>query len=205
MFEEVKELIEVLQKLPTIGPKTAEKITFFLIEDNNKSDESNLFKEIIDAMLKLKSNIIECSNCYSITIKSQNPCRICTNKERENKICIVSNIKDVIYIEETNSYFGKYHVLKGLINPIENITPEKLTIEKLINRIELENISEIIFALPTNLEGETTINYIAKKIKKINNLITLTKLGIGLPAGSELDYADKITIINALKERKQIT
>ncbi|MGB9638664.1 MAG: recombination mediator RecR [bacterium] len=199
MFEEVKELIEVLQKLPTIGPKTAEKITFFLI-----TDQSNLFKEIIDAISKLKTNITECSNCYSITIKSQNPCKICISKERENKICIVSNVKDVIHIEETNSYFGKYHVLKGLINPIENITPEKLTIEKLINRIESENISEIIFALPTNLEGETTINYIAKKIKKINNSIILTKLGIGIPAGSELDYADKITIINALKERKEI-
>jgi len=200
MFEEIKELIEVLQKLPSIGYKTAEKITFFLI-----SDESDLFKEIINAISNLKNNIIECSNCYAITMKTINPCKICVSKERENKICLVSNIKDVIHIEETNSYFGKYHVLKGLINPIENITPEKLTIEKLIKRIEVEKIAEVIFALPTTLEGETTINYISKKIKKINNSIILTKLGIGLPAGSELDYADKITIINAIKERKKIT
>jgi recombination protein RecR len=200
MFEEIKELIEVLQKLPSIGYKTAEKITFFLI-----SDESDLFKEIINAISNLKNNIIECSNCYSITMRTINPCNICISQERENKICVVSNIKDVIHIEETNSYFGKYHVLKGLINPIENITPEKLTIEKLIKRIEVEKITEVIFALPTTLEGETTINYISKKIKKINNSIILTKLGIGLPAGSELDYADKITIINAIKERKKIT
>ncbi|MCX7870165.1 MAG: recombination mediator RecR [bacterium] len=199
MFEEVKELIEVLQKLPTIGPKTAEKITFFLI-----TDESNLSNEIINAISKLKENIIECSNCYSITIKFQNPCKFCISKERENKICVVSNVKDVIHIEETNSYHGKYHVLKGLINPLENMTPDKLTIEKLIKRIEIENVKEVIFALPTNLEGETTINYIAKKIKKIDDNIILTKLAIGLPAGSELDYADKITIINALKERKKI-
>lgn len=200
MFEEIKELIEVLQKLPSIGYKTAEKITFFLV-----SDESDLFKEIINAISNLKNNIIECSNCYSITMSAINPCKICISKEKENKICVVSNIKDVIHIEETNSYFGKYHVLKGLINPIENITPEKLTIEKLIKRIEVEKITEVIFALPTTLEGETTINYISKKIKKINDSIILTKLGIGLPAGSELDYADKITIINAIKERKKIT
>ncbi len=149
MFEEIKELIEVLQKLPTIGPKTAEKITFFLI-----SDESNLSNEIINAISKLKENIIECSNCYSITIKFQNPCNFCISKERENKICVVSNVKDVIHIEETNSYYGKYHVLKGLINPIENITPDKLTIEKLLKRIESEDIKEVIFALPTNLEGK---------------------------------------------------
>jgi recombination protein RecR len=200
MFEEIKELIEVLQKLPSIGYKTAEKITFFLV-----SDESDLSKEIINAISNLKNNIIECSNCYSITMRNINPCKICISKERENKICVVSNIRDVIHIEETNSYFGKYHVLKGLINPIENITPEKLTIEKLIKRIEVEKIAEVIFALPTTLEGETTINYISKKIKKINDSIILTKLGIGLPAGSELDYADKITIINAIKERKKIT
>jgi recombination protein RecR len=200
MFEEIKELIEVLQKLPSIGYKTAEKITFFLI-----SDKSDLFKEIINAISNLKNNIIECSNCYAITMRTFNPCNICISKERENKICVVSNIKDIIHIEETNSYFGKYHVLKGLINPIENITPEKLTIEKLIKRIEVEKITEVIFALPTTLEGETTINYISKKIKKVNDSIILTKLGIGLPAGSELDYADKITIINAIKERKKIT
>ena len=199
MFKEIRELIEILQKLPTVGPKTAEKITFFII-----SDQSNLYLEIIDSIKRLKSNITECVNCYFLTKTTENPCKICNDTQREKKICVVSNIKDVIHIEETNSYFGKYHVLKGLINPIENITPDKLTIEELLKRIEKEEIEEVIFALPTNLEGDTTINYITRKIKKIKPDIILTKLAIGLPAGSELDYADKITIINAIQERKKI-
>ncbi|MCS6955582.1 MAG: recombination mediator RecR [Candidatus Calescibacterium sp.] len=197
-YQEISKLIDVLQKLPLVGPRTSEKIAFFLIQ----ADE-NLVNEIIDSIRELKNNITKCHNCFGITSFGFDPCSICIDKNREQVLCVVENFKDQIFIESSQFYNGKYHVLEGLINPIEGKTPDKLRIKELLHRIDKENIKEVLFAIPSSIEGDITVEYVVNKIREKKELV-FSRLAIGIPAGSELENIDKITLINALKNRKMI-
>jgi len=194
----IKKLIEEFSKLPTVGPKTAERFVFYLLRKNNQE-----LKALSEAILSLKNNIKLCQNCFSVS--ETNPCSLCTNPNRSKEsICVVATYRDLLNVEKTKQYNGQYHILGGVINPIEGFTPDKLTIKQLINKVNNQNIKEVIIALNPNLEGETTTLYLNKTIKQINQKIKISRIARGLPIGSDLEYADEMTISNALKYRNEI-
>ncbi|MCS7165199.1 MAG: recombination mediator RecR [Candidatus Calescibacterium sp.] len=197
-YPEISKVIEVFQKLPLVGPKTSEKIAFFLVQA-----DQTLINEIIGSIRELRSNIKKCSNCFGITSVERDPCSICIDNNREPILCIVEDFKDQILIESAQNFNGKYHILEGLINPIEGKTPEKLRIKELIDRVHQENVKEILFAIPSSIEGDITVEYIVSKLKQRKSLV-FSRLAVGVPAGSHLEDIDKITLINALKNRKRI-
>lgn len=198
-YPEISKLIEVFQKLPLVGPKTAEKIAYFIIQTDDKT-----INEIIESIKDVKNNITRCINCFCLTTQNINPCPICIDKNREPIICVVQEFKDQLLIDESINFSGKYHALEGLINPIEGKTPDKLKIKELIERIKKENIREIVFAIPSSIDGDITVEYISEKIKKSMDGIILSRIAVGIPAGSELENIDKITLTNAINNRKKI-
>ena len=186
----------MFSKLPTVGPKTAERYVFYLLKQN--SEELQKFAQSI---AELKENIRICEKCFSVSESS--PCEVCSSSNRDkNTICVVSNTRDMISIESTRNYNGVYHILGGVLNAIEGIKPEELNIKKLLERIQKDNIKEAILALSPTLEGETTSMYLAKILRPLN--IKITRLAKGLPMGSDLEYADEITITNALNNRNAL-
>ena len=200
----IQNLFNQFNKLPGIGTKTAEKFVFYLLKQpKEKLKEFNL------AFESLEKKIIKCPLCFNFTEEknSQNLCSICADPRRDKLIlCIVAEPQDLLTIEKTNEYFGPYHILDGTINAIKEIGPEKLKIKELIQRIRNSQhsipIKEIILAFNPDIEGETTILYLLKIFKPLK--IKITRLARGLPMGSELEYADEITLTNALKNRQNI-
>lgn len=192
----IANLIEALTELPSVGPKTAERYAFYLL----KSAPEKL-NRLTQALLLLKIDTLICSNCYAF---SENEiCPICADKNRQNGLlCIVENTQDLLSIEATKQYSGQYFVLGGLINTIEDVRPEHLNIEKLIKRIKAGEIKEIIIALNFTIEGETTTLYLKKILKKYP--IKISRLAKGLPAGSDLEYADEMTLATALNYRHEM-
>lgn len=193
----VKNLIEQFTRLPGIGPKTAERLVFYLL----KQPKENLVKFGL-TLQNLQNKITVCQQCYNFA--ETNPCLICQDKKRNQKlICVVAKPQDIIALEKTNEYQGVYHILGGLIDPLEGITPDKLKIKELVERIKKDGVLEIILALNSDMPGETTILYLTKLLKQFKN-IKISRLAQGLPIGSELEYADEITLSNALKGRKEV-
>lgn len=193
----VKNLIDQFTKLPGIGPKTAERLVFYLL----KQPKENLVKFGL-TLQNLQNKITICQQCYNFA--ESNPCLICQDKKRNQKlICVVAKPQDIFALEKTNEYQGVYHVLGGLIDPLSGITPDKLKIRELVERIKKDGVLEIILALNSDMPGETTILYLTKLLKQFKN-IKISRLAQGLPIGSELEYADEITLSNALKGRKEI-
>ncbi len=193
--EAINRLINKLSELPSVGPKTAERYVFYLL----KKDQASL-DELSAAIKELKEKTFTCSSCQ--VISGTNPCPICSNSNRDQEVlCLVENTQDLIAIESTKQYNGKYFVLGGLINVIKEIGPENLEIRKLLKKINSENIKEIIIALNFNIEGETTSLYL-KRI--LGDKIKISRLARGLPAGSDLEYVDEITLASALKNRSQL-
>ncbi|NLZ74373.1 recombination protein RecR [Candidatus Falkowbacteria bacterium] len=191
----IQNLIEKLSTLPSVGPKTAERYAFYLLR---QSDDS--LNSLAEAIKDLKTKTTLCASCQAIT--ETNPCAICSSLERANDIlCVVENTQDLLAIEATKQFTGKYFVLGGLINTINDIKPEDLNVKKLIKRIKTDHIKEIILALNFTLEGETTSLYLTKLLR---NHLKVTRLAKGLPAGSDLEYADETTLSNALKYRNEI-
>ncbi len=191
----IQNLIEKLSALPSVGPKTAERYVFHLLRQSDES-LSNLAEAIKD--LKIKTTI--CSNCQAITEK--NPCSICADQNRLNDtLCLVENTQDLLTIEATRQYSGKYFVLGGLINTINEVRPDDLNIAKLLKHIKNNKINEVILALNFTLEGETTSLYLNKLLR---DHLKITRLAKGLPAGSDLEYADETTLASALKYRNEI-
>lgn len=192
----IQNLINKLTDLPSVGPKTAERYVFYLL---NQSPQylQDLSKNIAD----LKSNLKECQRCLSIS--ESDPCTICADNNRDNSIiCIVEDSRDLLAIESGGGYNGLYFVLGGTINTIEGIKPEHLNIKKLMGRIEKEGaLKEIILALNPTMEGETTAQYLSKLLKPYN--LNITRLARGLPMGSDLEYVDEMTMANALKYRNK--
>ncbi len=194
--ESIQKLIEEFNKLPGIGPKTSERFVFYLL----KQSKLELEKFAL-ALSHLKDKIKTCSVCYNFTEKD--PCEICGDKKRDQKtICVVAESPDQEAIEKTSEYHGSYHVLGGTINQVEGIGPENLRIQELINRLKKDHLKEIIIALNPDMEGESTALYLVRLLKPYK--IKITRLARGLPMGSDLEYADEITLTNALAGRKEI-
>ena len=189
-------LIECFQKLPSIGPKTATRLALHVI----KMPLSNV-SEFADALMDAKTKITYCENCFNISCSS--PCEICSDHTRNKKIiCVVSETKDLMAIEKTNEYHGLYHVLQGLISPIDGIGVDDIRIKELLYRINQNDIEEVILALNPSVEGEATAMYLNKLLKPFN--IKITRIAFGLPMGSELEYADEMTLARALDGRVEI-
>lgn len=194
--EALQKLIESFQRFPGIGPKTAERLAFFAF---TKLKEEDLI-EFSTNLLNLKNQIRYCEQCGFIT--DQHICDICSNPLREDKILVVEGSKDVIVFEKTNQYNGKYHVLNGLISPLKGVSPDDINIQSLFERIKKEKINEVIIATSATIEGEMTALYI-KKISEESG-IEVARIGYGLPAGGDIEYADEITLIKALEGRKRM-
>lgn len=189
-------LIEQFQKFPSVGPKSAQRMAFFLLR-MSKNDVENFAKTIIEA----KANTKTCEICFNISNTS--PCEICSLNSRDRStICVVSESKDLIAIEKTNEYKGLYHVLQGLISPLDGIGAEDIRIKELLNRLTDESIKEVILALNPSVEGEATSLYLTKLIKPFG--IKVSRIAFGLPVGADLEYADEITIAKAIEGRHEI-
>ncbi|MBI4122639.1 MAG: recombination protein RecR [Parcubacteria group bacterium] len=194
----IQNLVEHFTTLPGIGPKTAEKLVFFLLRRSPKD-----LHDFGRALANLAENVTLCGVCQNFT--DQNPCAICANPRRDQTtICVVADPLDLVALEASHSFRGVYHVLGHNINPLEGITPNDIRIKELQSRIENANppIQEIILGLDANNEGETTALYLARLLKKYP--VTLTRIGKGLPMGSDMEYADSVTLSNALEGRREI-
>lgn len=190
--ESVNTLIEEFAKLPSIGPKTAERLVFYLL----KTGENQTLGE---AALQLTDGLMRCEVCQNFSTNTT--CGICINPSRSDAlICVVSAPLDIVAIEKTGLYKGKYHVLHGVISPIDGIGPDDLEIASLLQRIDKKKPEEVILATNPNLEGETTALYILRKLQE--NGIKVTKLAHGLPIGGDLEYADQMTLGRALDNRQ---
>ena len=194
--ETVNKLINQFEKLPGIGHKTAVRLAFYILE----SDE-NVAKEFSETLVKAKKNVKFCSICYNLTEKD--PCDICSNSKRdESTICVVENVKDVIAMEKTHEYKGKYHVLHGSISPMNNVSAGDIKIKELLERLKDDSIKEVILATNPTVEGEATAMYISRLIKPLG--IKVTRIAHGIPVGGDLEYTDEITLTKALEGRREI-
>jgi recombination protein RecR len=197
----ITNLIESFEKLPGIGPRTAQRLAFYLLH----VPQSRL-DEFAENLSKLKQSTVICSVCKNVA--EMDPCPICSDSSRDSScIMVVEEPLDLIAFERTSKYKGLYHVLHGRISPLENIGPDEIYIDDLLSRVSSieSRVSEIIIATNPNMEGEATAMYIAKEIKKLpNSKIKITKLGMGIPTGADLEYADEVTLTQALSGRREL-
>ena len=195
-IKSVENLINEFRKLPGIGPKSAKRIVFYLL----KFPENSIAK-FARSLIEMKEKVKFCRQCYNLTEKDI--CHICKDESRDRKkICIVEEVSDVIIIEKTGEYRGLYHILGGLLSPIENIGPDEIRIPGLIERVKTNDIEEVIIALNPTVEGESTAMYVKKMLSPLE--VKVTKLASGLPVGSDLEYADEITISRAISNRREL-
>jgi len=199
----IEKLIESFEKLPGIGPKTASRLTFYLLHVPQIQ-----LDEFSEALKNLKKATVYCSRCFNIA--EEDPCSICADLTRNDSfVCVVEQPIDILSIEKTGKYRGVYHVLHGAINPLNNIGPDEIKIAELLGRIKSGKIKEIILATNPNMEGEATAMYIKREIanlkSRISNLpeIIVTRLAHGLPVGGDLEYADEVTLARALEGRRE--
>ncbi|MCC3266330.1 recombination mediator RecR [Arthrobacter gengyunqii] len=193
----VQELIDELGRLPGIGPKSAQRIAFHILE----ADPEDM-RKLASSIVTVKDKVKFCSICGNVT--EQETCTICRDSRRDpTMICVVEESKDVIAVERTRSFRGRYHVLGGAINPIAGIGPDQLRIRELLSRLSDEQISEIIIATDPNLEGEATATYLSRMLKTLG--INVTRLASGLPVGGDLEYADEITLGRAFEGRRSMS
>lgn len=194
--EPVTRLIEAFAQLPGIGPKTASRLTFYLLRRPAEQAEA-----LADALRDLKRKITFCSTCFNIT--EQNPCAICEDEGRDRSIiCVVEEPLDVLAIDRTGEYRGLYHVLHGAIAPVEGIGPDELRIGELIGRLSAGQVEEVLLATNPNLEGEATAMYLARIVQPLG--VRVTRLARGLPVGGDLEYADTVTLSRALQGRREM-
>ena len=189
-------LIEQFQKLPGIGPKSAQRMAFFVL-GMNKDEVDEFAFAIVDAKEKVKN----CSNCFHLS--AQDPCEICRNEKRDPAtLCVVSDSKDVVALERTREFKGRYHVLTGLISPLDGKGPDQLSIRELIARITEEEISEVILAINPTIEGDATVLYLKNLLKPSG--VKVTRIAFGLPVGADLEYADDVTLTRAMEGRREV-
>ena len=192
----VTELIEELKRLPGIGQKTAERLSFFLMRGS--AERAN---KLADAIRNIKEKIVLCSECHGIT--EINPCEICQDPKRDSSlVCVVEEPHDVYVMENIGHFRGRYHVLMGVISPLDGIGPAELTIDALKERVQRNNVNEVILATNPDMEGESTAIYIAKILKPGN--IKVTRIARGLPVGGEIEYADEVTLLKSLEGRTEM-
>lgn len=190
----VQELIDELGRLPGVGPKSAQRLAFHILE----ADPQDM-KRLVEAITSVKERVKFCTVCGNVT--EQELCNICRDPRRDPAIiCVVEESKDVLAVERTRSFRGRYHVLGGAINPIAGVGPEQLRIRELLTRLNDGEIEEVIIATDPNLEGEATATYLARMLKTIG--IAVTRLASGLPVGGDLEYADEVTLGRAFEGRR---
>lgn len=192
----IARLLEELERLPGIGPKSAQRVAFHIL----RSDEASAVR-LAEALIEVKRSIHFCSRCFNLA--EQELCEICADPRRElGTICVVEEPRDVVAIERTGEFRGLYHVLQGAISPIDGIGPEQLRVRELIDRIGAGGIEEIIIATNPNIEGETTALYISRLAKPLG--VRVTRIASGLPVGGDLEYADEVTLGRALEARREM-
>jgi recombination protein RecR len=192
----IDHLIEALTKLPGIGKKTASRLAFYILRSNPSEAQ-----ELARAILDVKEKIHLCSICYNLT--DEDPCRICQDEHRSTEIlCVVEGPNDLIAIENTGVFNGRYHVLHGTIAPLEGVGPDDLKIKELMERLKREKVAEVILATNPTVEGGATALYLTDLIKHLN--IRVTRIAYGIPMGSEIEYSDGITLSKALEGRREI-
>lgn len=193
----LKNLIECLKDFPGVGDKSAERMAFAIM--NFDKERITFFS---DSLIAVRDNIRRCSVCNNITDKEV--CSICSNESRKKDVIfVVEKPKDVILFEKINYFNGVYHVLDGLISPLEGINPEDINIKRLIERIDEDNVKEVILALKPSIEGETTMQYIRKLLE--NKDVKVTKIATGIPIGTDMEYIDSMTLELSLEERKEFS
>lgn len=189
-------LIEEFQKFPGVGPKSAQRMAFFVLDMPFDSAQS-LAKTIIEAKEKVK----HCSHCFNLS--ENDPCEICQDTRRDSHtICVVAEARDLIALERTREFKGLYHVLTGLISPLEGKGPEKLSIRQLLERVSREEIKEVILAINPTVEGDATVLYLSQILRPLG--MRLSRIAFGLPVGADLEYADDVTLSKSLQGRLEI-
>ncbi len=193
--EPVSRLIQELKRLPGIGPKSAQRVAFYILRGTRDDADA-----LSAAIIEVKNKITTCSICNNVT--DIDPCSYCTSPERSSSVvCVVEEPPNVVAIEKSHEYKGRYHVLMGALSPLQGIGPEQLKVSGLLERIQGGDVTEVILATNPNFEGEATATYISKLIKPLG--IKVTRIAMGVPVGSELDYADEVTMGKALEGRRE--
>ncbi len=196
--EPIQTLINAFERLPGIGPKSASRLAFYLLRDSN-----NLAQDLSDALDGFKDRLAFCPECFNIMVKERERCEICADSQRDaSLICVVEDALDVLSIERTAGYTGKYHVLHGALSPIEGIGPDDLKIRPLLERVAENDIQEIILATNPSMEGDATALYLTQRLSGFN--VRITRLARGLPVGGDLEYADQSTLLRALSGRQEM-
>ena len=194
--EPVSRLIDQFKKLPGIGTKSAQRLAFFVLKMD--AEDAN---QLAETIMEVKRSIRRCSTCNNLT--DVDPCHFCTHPTRSEKVlCIVEESNNILPVEKTHSFNGRYHVLMGSLSPLKGVTPDRLAITSLLRRLESGAIEEVIVATNPNVEGETTALYLSKLIKPLG--IRVTRLALGLPVGGDLEYADEVTMAKALEGRREL-
>ena len=196
--EPIQKLINAFSRLPGIGPKTASRLAFFLL---NAPD--NLSQDLAEALLEMKTGTVYCQTCFNITSAGRTECEICTNPERDGRmLCVVEEPLDVLALERTAGFPGRYHVLHGVLSPIEGVGPEDLKIRELLGRVQAGGVEEIILATNPSMEGDATAMYLRGQLQPTG--VKVTRLARGLPVGGDLEYADPNTLLRALSGRQDM-
>lgn len=191
-------LVGAFQQLPGIGAKTAQRLALYIVQEDRR-----IADELAQALLSAKKDVLFCSTCGNLS--AQDPCEICKDSARDHEtLCIVSSTKDVLAFEKTHEYRGQYHVLQGLISPMDGIGPEQLKIKELLTRLQSssQDYKEIIIALSPSIEGEATTLYLSKLLRPLE--IPLSRIAYGLPMGGDIEYADEVTLARALEGRREL-
>jgi recombination protein RecR len=195
----IQNLIDAFSRLPGIGPKTASRLTFFLL-----NAPEDIAGGLSDALRELKANTVDCPICFNVTNAGRTECEICASSERDpGVVCVVEEPLDVLAMERTGGFQGRYHVLRGALSPIEGIGPEDLTIGALVRRVKAGGIRELILATNPSMEGDATAMYIQQQINIPD--VKVTRLARGLPIGGDLEYADQTTLLRALLGRQEMS
>lgn len=195
----IQNLIFALERLPGIGPKTASRLAFFLLRTSEEVSGS-----LAEALTDLKARIAFCQECFNITAAGRERCEICESSQRDGTvICVVEEPLDVLALERIGAYKGKYHVLQGVLSPIEGIGPDDLRIRPLLERLQRGGVQEVILATNPSMEGEATAQYLHPRLQALG--VRVTRLARGLPVGGDLEYADQNTLLRALTGRQEMT
>jgi recombination protein RecR len=196
--EPIQNLVDSLSRLPGIGPKTASRLAFYLLRAPD-----DLSRDLAEALQSIKTSIIYCPTCFNITSVGMAECEVCTSPERDGTVlCVVEEPLDVLALERTSGFRGRYHVLGGVLSPIEGVGPDDLKIRELLGRLQVEDIQEVILATNPSMEGDATAMYLRQRIEPSG--VRVTRLARGLPVGGDLEYADTNTLLRALDGRQEM-
>ena len=192
----VARLIEALERLPGIGPKTAQRLAFHLLKQPAAS-----VRDLADALVEVKTRVVHCSACFNVT--DLDPCRICGDPGRDaGLLCVVEEPNDLMAMERTGEYRGRYHVLLGALSPLDGIGPDEIKVRELLVRVEGNHVREVILATNPNVEGDATALYLSKLLRPLG--LRVTRIARGLPVGGDLEYADEVTLSRALEGRREM-